>query len=67
MSEPVWWLSQVCDVITEPSLEALAPTMMDVQANAAPPKTSAQALKTALRRHDNVGACMRFLPRRPFR
>ena len=30
-AEPVRWLSQVCDVITEPSVEAARPTMIEVQ------------------------------------
>ena len=33
MSEPVRWLSQVCDVMTDPSAEASLPTVMQVQAS----------------------------------
>jgi hypothetical protein len=32
MWEPVRWLSHVCEVITDPSVDALRPTMIDVQA-----------------------------------
>jgi len=31
MAELVRWLSHVCDVITEPSVEAALPTMIEVQ------------------------------------
>lgn len=32
MSDPVRWLSQVCEVITDPSADASFPTMIEVQA-----------------------------------
>jgi len=53
MSDPVRWLSQVCEVITDPSADAFLPTMIEVQAsesqgdreNHSPARTATAAAK----------------------
>jgi hypothetical protein len=37
IADPVRWLSQVCEVITDPSVDARRPTMIDVHGQASPP------------------------------
>jgi hypothetical protein len=53
------WLSQVCEVITEPSTEALRPTMIDVQGRASAAKNTATiaVAKAAAR-----SRCFRMVP-----